>query len=84
MGQAPTHPNEAMISIHLMHLTAARLSAPESSVSLQRAAAGCFGRSTVEGATMRMHPEGFVRQDRGPYRFDRWQWPEPVPTPLGT
>jgi hypothetical protein len=25
---------------------------------------------------MRMHPEGFVRQDRGPYRFDRWQWPE--------
>ena len=32
---------------------------------------------------MRMHPEGFVRQDRGPYRFDRWQWPARVPTQLG-
>lgn len=32
---------------------------------------------------MRMHPDGFVRQDRGPYRFDRWQWPERVPTQLG-
>jgi hypothetical protein len=32
---------------------------------------------------MRMHPDGFVRQDRGPYRFDRWQWPERVPTALG-
>jgi hypothetical protein len=32
---------------------------------------------------MRMHREGFVRQDRGPYRFDRWHWPERVPTALG-
>jgi hypothetical protein len=32
---------------------------------------------------MRMPPDGFVRQDRGPYRFDRWQWPERVPTLLG-
>lgn len=32
---------------------------------------------------MRMSPDGFVRQDRGPYRFDRWQWPERVPTLLG-
>ncbi len=32
---------------------------------------------------MRMHPAGFVRQDRGPYRFDRWRWPERVPTALG-
>jgi hypothetical protein len=32
---------------------------------------------------MRMHPDGFVLQDRGPYRFDRWQWPERVPTALG-
>src|SRR3984957_1287386 len=32
---------------------------------------------------MRMRAEGFVRQDRGPYLFDRWQWPEPVPTLLG-
>jgi hypothetical protein len=30
-----------------------------------------------------MHPEGFVLQDRGPYRFDRWHWPERVPTRLG-
>jgi hypothetical protein len=30
-----------------------------------------------------MHPDGFVRQDRGPYRFDRWHWPERVPTRLG-
>jgi hypothetical protein len=32
---------------------------------------------------MRMHPDGFVHQDRGPYRFDRWHWPERVPTQLG-
>ncbi|MSU79198.1 MAG: hypothetical protein EXS16_14045 [Gemmataceae bacterium] len=32
---------------------------------------------------MRMHAEGFVRQERGPYRFDRWHWPERVPTRLG-
>jgi|SRR5579883_1471416 len=32
---------------------------------------------------MRMSPDQFVRQDRGPYRFDRWQWPERVPTLLG-
>jgi len=32
---------------------------------------------------MQMYPEGFIRQDRGPYRFDRWQWPERVPTRLG-
>ena len=32
---------------------------------------------------MRMHPDGFVRQDRGPYRFDRWQWPERLPTAFG-
>ena len=32
---------------------------------------------------MRMHADGFVRQDRGPYRFDRWQWPERLPTTPG-
>jgi hypothetical protein len=32
---------------------------------------------------MQMAPDKFVRQDRGPYRFDRWQWPERVPTLLG-
>jgi hypothetical protein len=32
---------------------------------------------------MRMHAEGFVRQDRGPYRFDRWHWPDRVRTRLG-
>jgi hypothetical protein len=32
---------------------------------------------------MRMNPDGFVRQERGPYRFDRWDWPERVPTQLG-
>jgi hypothetical protein len=32
---------------------------------------------------MRMEPGGFVRQERGPYQFDRWQWPEKVPTSLG-
>lgn len=32
---------------------------------------------------MRMRPDGFVRQERGPYMFDRWQWPERVPTRLG-
>jgi hypothetical protein len=30
-----------------------------------------------------MHPEGFVKQERGPYLVDRWQWPERVPTKLG-
>ena len=30
-----------------------------------------------------MHPDSFVQQDRGPYRFDRWQWSERVPTSLG-
>jgi hypothetical protein len=32
---------------------------------------------------MLMSPDKFVRQDRGPYRFDRWQWPERVRTLLG-
>jgi hypothetical protein len=32
---------------------------------------------------MQMHPEGFVRLDRGPYLFDIWHWPERVPTALG-
>ncbi len=32
---------------------------------------------------MRMHPDGFVLQDRGAYRFDRWHWPQRVPTQLG-
>jgi hypothetical protein len=32
---------------------------------------------------MQMNAEGFVRQDRGPYLFDRWQWPKRVPTQLG-
>lgn len=32
---------------------------------------------------MRMQLEGFERQDRGPYRFDRWHWPERVSTQLG-
>jgi hypothetical protein len=32
---------------------------------------------------MRMHPEEFVLQKRGPYLFDRWQWKERVPTVLG-
>ena len=32
---------------------------------------------------MRMSPDQFVRQDRGPYLFDRWQWPDRVPTLLG-
>ena len=32
---------------------------------------------------MRMHAGGFARQDRCPYRFDRWRRPERVPTSLG-
>jgi hypothetical protein len=32
---------------------------------------------------MRIHKDGFVLQDRGPYQFDRWQWPERLPTALG-
>jgi hypothetical protein len=32
---------------------------------------------------MQMHPDGFSLQPRGPYLFDRWQWPERVPTKLG-
>src|SRR5690606_20882698 len=32
---------------------------------------------------MRMSPDRFVRQERGPRLFDRWQWPERVPTLLG-
>lgn len=30
-----------------------------------------------------MSPDKFVRQDQGPHRFDRWQWPERAPTQLG-
>jgi hypothetical protein len=32
---------------------------------------------------MRMRATDFVLQERGPYLFDRWQWPERVPTQLG-
>src|SRR6478609_9520241 len=32
---------------------------------------------------MQMSPERFVQQERGPYRFDRWLWPERVTTQLG-
>lgn len=32
---------------------------------------------------MKIFPGGFVRQERGPYRFDRWHWPERVTTLLG-
>lgn len=32
---------------------------------------------------MRMHLDGFVKQDRGPRLFDSWQWPDRVSTKLG-
>jgi hypothetical protein len=32
---------------------------------------------------MQLHVDGFERQDRGPYLFDVWQWPERVKTALG-